>query len=207
MHAHAITPRPAADSAHDPLAAVLGAVRQTARPARHDLMPALLQYWQALARHDLPTRRGWFAASRTSVRTGATSPQVFAVFALGDNDESIVFDAVAEFIGTHPVSVERRQAAVDGAIDWIRRGLALNRSAVFAALLSFGEAAIEEALAGLRLVLTHAEIEAVCRAAAARPARTTRAFLVDWLELLAAAVEPDTQAQRAVADAVASLGR
>jgi hypothetical protein len=128
------------------------------------------------------------------------------VFALGDVDETLVCDAVTEFIGTHPVSVDRRRAAVEQAADWIRRGLALNRGAVFAALLSCGDASIDESLAGLRLILTQGEIEAVCRHAVARPSRATRLFLADWLELLDAAAQPDESARALVAGALAAIG-
>lgn len=206
MHVHAIVPRLAAEPTHDSLESIIAAVGRPARHPQAELMPALVRYWLALVHHDVPTRRDWLAATQAGVRSGAVSTRAFVVFALGETDESIVFDAVLDYVGTGPVSVERRQAAAEQATDWIRRGLALNRSAVFAALLSFGDASIDATLAGLRLILTHAEIASVCRAAAARPASSTRVFLADWLELLDAAAQPDARARRSVAEALAAIG-
>jgi len=103
------------------------------------------------------------------------------------------------------VSIERRQAAIDEATGWVRRSLALNRGAVFAALLGCGDVVINDALGGLRLILTHPEIEVVCRRAADRSMRATREFLAEWLQLLDACENPDSMARELVARALAGL--
>lgn len=205
MNAQAHAPRYAADPVHDSIESVIAAVGQPARPPRTGLTTALMQYWQALTIHDAPTRRDWLAATHASVRRGATSPRAFVVFVLGDVDEDIVLDAVTEFVGTHPVSIERRQAAVAQAIDWIRRGLALNRSAVFSALMALGDPNVDESLAGLRLILSNDEVEAVCRRAMRHRSGATRVFLAEWLELLDAAAQPDAQARALLAGALAAI--
>lgn len=205
MHAHAHAPRYAADPIHDSFESVIAAVGQPARQPRANLTTVLMQYWQALAIHDAPTRRDWLDATLGRVRRGATSPRAFVVFTLGDVDEDIVFDAVTEFVGTHPVSVERRQAAVAQAVDWVRRGLALNRGAVFSALLACGDPVIDESLAGLRLLLRNDEVEAICRRAAAHASGATRTFLSEWLELLDACTPCDTAARRSVASALETI--
>ncbi len=174
------------------------------RRASADLTPVLVQYWQALPHVAVEERTRWLAATIARVRTGETTTRAFVAHALGDMDEGIVFAAAAHYAGAHPISIERRQAAVGEAADWIRRGLALNRGAVFAALLSLGDASVDDTLAGLRLILTHAEIEVVCRQAAARPSRATRTFLAEWLELLDACEEPDALARGLVSAAIAA---
>ncbi len=170
-----------------------------------DLTSQLVAYWRSVAQCDAATRLDALAATRDAVRSGAVSPRALGVPALGDPAESIVFAAVTEYVGTYPVSVERRQAAVAEAIDWIRRGLALHRAAVFGALLALGDEQVDEGLAGLRLGLTQTELECVCRCATAHPSRATRAFLAEWLAVLEAAHSPDAAACACVAAALAAL--
>lgn len=204
MNCIAHAPRLAAEPSHSTLPDAIVATGRRSRTARAELMPVLLRYWLALASHELATRRGWFAATRDAVRSGATTARAFAAHALGDADEDIVFDAVVEYVGAHPVSLEQRQSAVAEAIDWVRRGLVLDRGAAFAALLTRGDAAINDALAGLRLGLAHDEIATVCGRAVLHPCEATRAFLDDWRQLLDAAEPRDLRAVQLVGRALDS---
>lgn len=206
MKTSAAAPRYAAEPTHDSIESVIAECGRRSRAGRIDLTAALVRYWSALPRHGLDARLRWLAATRAAVRAGETTSRAFVVPALGDADESVVFEAALEYVGAHPVSIERRRAAVEEAADWIRRSLALNRSAVFAALLSFGDAWINESLAGLRLILAHAEIESLCRQVVRHPSSATRAFLADWIELLDAAATPDARARRCVAAGLAEIG-
>jgi len=205
MSTHALAPRLAAEHVPHPIEAVLAEAGHRVRRPSADLTALLVRYWQALPHAAVDERTRWLAATHERVRAGEATTHAFVVHALGDADEGIVFAAAAHFVGAHPISIERRQAAVDEAAEWIRRGLALNRGAVFAALLSLADGSVDETLAGLRLILTHAEIEVVCRHAAARPSRATRAFLAEWLELLDACEEPDVVARATVAVALTTL--
>jgi hypothetical protein len=69
---------------------------------------------------------------------------------------------------------------------------------VFGTLLGLHDPAVNDSLAGLRLVLGHGEIATVCRFATARPSAATREFLSGWLQLLEAGVERDAKAERLV---------
>jgi hypothetical protein len=175
---------------------IAGTARRGRVPA--DLTAALLRYWHELPRHDVAARERLLASIRARVRSGELAERAFAVFVLGDGDASIVGAATAEYVGAHPVSVEWRQAAIADAIDWIRRALPLSRGAVFGALLALHDPAVNESLAGLRLVLGHGEIATACRFASARPAAATREFLAGWLQLLEAGAERDAEAERLV---------
>ena len=206
MESTATAPRHVAEPAHDSIESAIAECGRRPRAGRIELTAALLRYWSALPRHGLDARLRWLDATRAAVRAGETTPRAFVVPALGDADENVVFGAAVEYVGAHPVSIERRRAAVEEAADWIRRSLALNRSAVFAALLSFGDAWINESLTGLRLILSRAEIESLCRKAAQHRSSATRAFLADWIELLDAATTPDVHARRCVAAALAEIG-
>ena len=62
---------------------------------------------------------------------------------------------------------------------------ALNRGAVFGALLALEEEAVNERLAALRLVLSALEIEAVGRAVGPQSGPRVLAFVRDWLDLAA----------------------
>lgn len=206
MDSTATALRYAAEPTHDSIASAIADCGRRSRAGRIDLTPALMRYWSALPRRGLDERLRWLDATRAAVRAGETTPRAFVVPALGDADENVVFEAAVEYVGAHPVSIERRRAAVEEAADWIRRSLALNRSAVFAALLSFGDAWINESLTGLRLILSPAEIESLCRKAAPHRSSATRAFLADWIELLDAAEEPDTAQRALIAAALAEIG-
>ncbi len=173
-------------------------------PAQPNLTAVLVHYWRELPRLDADARRAAFAAIRTRVRTGELTERAFAPFVLGDGEEDIVHAATAEYVGRHPVSVEWRQAAIDDALLWIRRGLPLNRGAAFAALLGMNDEAINAGLAALRLQLGHAEIETVCRRAAARPSGAIREFLAEWLRLLEASEHRDAVAERLLGRALRS---
>jgi len=164
-----------------------------------DLTAVLVRYWRELPRHDAEARRAIFAAIRARVRSGELTERAFAAFVLGDGEEDIVCAATAEYVGRHPVSVEWRQAAIDDALLWIRRGLPLNRGAAFAALLGMNDEAINAALASLRLLLGHAEIETICRQTGAKPSRASRDFLADWLQLLTASETRDPVAEQLLA--------
>ncbi len=206
MDRYAVAPRSAAAPVPSRASGAPHGSGRRAPATAADLMPSLLDYWRALPRYDETNRKVWLADTRAAVRAGKASPRALVVPALGDVAEDIVFTAVADYVGLHPVSVERRQASLDEATGWIRRGLALNRGAVFAALLSLGESWIDAALTGLRLSLDHAELEVVCRRAAACTAPATREFLADWQALLEAADRPDPVACALVGAALAGAG-
>jgi len=75
---------------------------------------------------------------------------------------------------------------------------------VFSTLLGVADSVINDGLGGLRLTLTHPEIEAICRRAAGKPSGLTRAFLQDWLLLLDASGQPDPVARAHVAATLAA---
>ena len=197
--------RPTATAvAPDPLESALAVAGQRGKGPLADLTPILVRYWREFPHSTAAKRRSLLDSIRARVRLGELTTRALVPILLGDIDEEIVFCATVDYLGTPPLSVERRRAAVEDALEWIRRSLALSRGAVFAALLFAGDAAINEGLASLRLRLTHAEIEVVCRRAAARPLRATREFCGEWLQLLDASETPDGRARELVAAALAA---
>lgn len=122
---------------------------------------ALMRYWQQLRLASVTQRRWVVAELRAAVRRGETTPRAWLAVALGETDPGLVREAVLDYLGGTPASIERRERVVGDALDWIRRGLALNRVAVFVALLQLGDVTINERLAGLRGRLNEAEAAAV----------------------------------------------
>jgi len=120
------------------------------------------------------------------VREGKGGPEALVPFALADVDTEVVLTATRAYVDSRGGQLSREAALAD-VLEWIRRGLALNRGAVFAALLSLGDPAVNESLARLRLGLPAEEVATVCGFAAATPCSATREFLRSWLELLGAA--------------------
>ena len=203
MTTHASAQPTATAVAPDALESTIALAGRRGKGPLPDLTPILVRYWQEFPRHPPAERRRLLDLVGTRVRRGELTTRALVPIALGDIDEDIVACATVAYLGTSPLSLERRQAAVDDVLQWIRRGLALSRGAVFAALLCAGDAAINEGLAALRLLLTPAEIEVICRRAAARRARATQEFFGDWLQLLDACETPDRASRALIAAALA----
>jgi hypothetical protein len=149
----------------------------------NSITPALIDYWRKLPAQSAALRRQHLEEARRRVTSGNGSAESFIPFALADHDDEVVFAATAAYVGVVRDALERNAAAHD-ATEWVRRGLALNRGAVFAALLALGDDGINERLIPLRLALSADDVATVCRRAARRPCERSRAFLREWHELL-----------------------
>ncbi|HEX9206908.1 MAG TPA: hypothetical protein VF851_01645 [Steroidobacteraceae bacterium] len=151
--------------------------RGAPRPA---LANALVAYWLWLPRAGLGQRRELVAQVRDAVRRGTTTARAWACVALGDPDFAIVREATLGYLGTTPVSLDRREQAVADVLDWIVRELPLNRAAAFTALVDLDDPAVLERLAGCRGRLSGAEAQAVWTACASTPGSAIDEFITDW---------------------------
>lgn len=144
---------------------------------------ALISYWQRLPAESPVARREFLDLIRDRVRAGREPRSALVPFALGDVDDGIVAAATRAYVaaGSGPADVD----ALHEATEWVRRGLALNRGAVFGALLGLEDERALERLAALRLVLTAAEVAATGRALGPQPGPLAVAFLRDWADLVA----------------------
>ncbi len=147
------------------------------------ITPELIDYLQKLPIRSVASRRQCLEETRSGVASGERSAESLLPFALADHDEDIVFAATSAYVGVVRDARERNAAAHD-ATEWVRRGLAINRGAVFAALLALGDDGINERLLPLRLALSADDVATVCRRAARRSCERSRAFLHEWHELL-----------------------
>lgn len=159
---------------------------------------ALIDYWQRLPADPVARRRASLGGVLAGVRAGELEPGALVPYALADVDEEVVLAATLEYLDAQRGAGAGDAARAD-ALEWVRRGLALNRGAVFAALLSLGDPEVNVALARLRLALEAPEVEVVCRRAAVRGCAPTRDFLRGWLELLAGGPRELEQVYLAVA--------
>lgn len=141
---------------------------------------ALVDYWTALPTRSRSARLRGVEELRRHVESGALEPAALVPLALADPDEDVVFGATSAWLSAQADA----GAAAGDATEWVRRGLALNRGAVFAALLARGDEALNDRLQRLRLLLSADDVETVCRCAGGRPCPRTRAFLGEWLDLL-----------------------
>lgn len=148
------------------------------------LTTALISYWHRLPSESPAARRKALDTTRERIRAGLESPAALVPFALGDVDDAIVITATRDYVAAAVGTRTAADEAIGEVTDWVRRGLALNRGAVFGALLALGEERIERRLAGLRLTLSASEVEAACRAIGPATGRVA-AFVREWLELLA----------------------
>ena len=149
----------------------------------NSITPELIDYLQKLPARSAASRRQALEEASRRVASGASGTESLVPFALADHDEDVVFAATSAYVGVVRDALERNAAAHD-ATEWVRRGLAINRGAVFAALLALGDDGINERLLPLRLVLSADDVATVCRRAARRSCERSRAFLHDWHELL-----------------------
>jgi len=143
---------------------------------------ALISYWHRLPAESPAARRKTLDAIRDRVRAGLEPRSALVPFALGDVEDGIVAVATQAYVATLAGSTDSE--ALTEATEWVRRGLALNRGAVFGALLALEDERVVERLAALRLVLSAAEIESACRVFGAEPGPRATVFLRDWLDLI-----------------------
>jgi hypothetical protein len=144
---------------------------------------ALIQYWQRLPAESPAARRLGLEALSERVRAGLEPGRALVPYALGDVDDDVVAGATRAYAAGGPGRAGG-EAAHD-ACEWVRRGLALNRGAVFGALLALEDAQTVERLAGLRLLLSAAEARTARAVLGPRPGPVSLAFLRDWAELVA----------------------
>lgn len=157
---------------------------------------ALIDYWHRLPSDSVATRLRRMQSLAAKVDGGAGAPAALVACALGDVDASVVLAATTACIPRTSFPAARR-AALEDACEWIRRGLALNRGAVFAAVVQSGDGEALARLARLRLTLTTTEIETLCALLRDRPLpRRTRRFFEEWLGALAADGDPQAVSQR-----------
>jgi hypothetical protein len=148
------------------------------------ITPVLIDYWHRLPASPVHQRRHHAHESCIRVREGQLPVDALLPFVLGDPDEDVVFAATSAYVGSRRDGAAARRSSIDDAIEWVRRGLALNRGAVFAALLAAGDPRINARLLPLRLTLGQEDVTVVCRRADHDARRPTRKFLREWAELL-----------------------
>ena len=141
---------------------------------------ALMLYWRELLATSATERRWVVEELRVAVRRGETTARAWLPVALGETDPTLVREAVLGYLGGTPVSVEHRERAADDTLAWIRRGLALNRPAVFVALLQLEDGAINERLTGLRGLLNATEAAAVWNEFDAGAGSPSSDFIAEW---------------------------
>jgi len=158
---------------------------------------ALISYWQRLPAESPAIRWSNLATLRDEVRAGRRPPDALVTTILGDIDDEIVHAATRAYLeGCATLPAAFHSAAVDAAVEWIRRGLALNRGSVFAALLGTADPGIHERLAAQRLVLSAEEVAVVCRQLPQAPAQPVLVFLREWAELVEGTDDPALSRQR-----------
>jgi hypothetical protein len=160
------------------------AAGQRSRP--HDMTGrALVVYWQWLVRATTNARATLFDRLREAVASGRCGAEAWVPAILGEHEFELARAATREYLGLGPVSLERHEGCVADARDWVRRDLALNRAAVFAALAERADSAALEALRGLRGALSPAESTVVIAACRGARGVELQEFLDEWREALA----------------------
>lgn len=168
------------------------------------ITPVLIDYWHRLPSSPVHQRRHNAHESCNRVREGRLPVEALLPFVLGDPDEDVVFAATSAYVGARRDGAAARRLSIDDAIEWVRRGLALNRGAVFAALLAKGDPRINDRLLPLRLTLGQEDVSTVCRRVDHDARRPTRKFLREWTELLGAA-DQDAGASSLVSSVVGGV--
>jgi hypothetical protein len=143
----------------------------------------LIDYWKRLPTRSVEDRRTALEHLCGQLPDGCFNRSAFLPYALADDDESVVHRATLAYVAPKGVVRAIDKAAVGDALEWVRRGLALNRGAVFAALLSLDDEQLTGTLAGLRLSLEAHEAATVFRRGAQIPCPRAREFLESWREL------------------------
>ena len=158
---------------------------------------ALISYWHRLPAESPAVRRFNLAALRDDVRAGRRPPEALVTTILGDIDDEIVHSATRAYLeGCATLPAALHSAAIDAAVEWVRRGLPLNRGSVFSALLGTGNPGLRERLATQRLILSAEEVAVVCRQLPSAPAKSIVAFLREWVGLVEGSDDPTLSRHR-----------
>ena len=170
------------------------------------MTPALISYWHRLPAESPVARHKTLDAIRDRVRAGLEPRSALVPFAIGDVDDGIVAAATQAYVATGPGPADT--ATLHEATEWVRRGLALNRGAVFGVLLALEDERSIERLGALRLVLSAVEVETACRVLGAQPGPQAVAFLRDWTDLIAdGPLHREHRALRAIVEGEARCAR
>jgi len=145
----------------------------------------LIDYWKRLPTRSVEERRTSLEQLCGQQPGAGFNRSALLAFALADDDEQVVHRATLAYVAQRGAVRTVDTAAAEHALEWIRRGLALNRGAVFAALLSLDDEQVTETLAGLRLSLDAHESATVFRRGAQIGCPRARKFLEGWRELAA----------------------
>ena len=169
--------------ARDEVAAHLRAAgRRGAAPALTG--HALACYWRLVAVTSAEERLAMLRALREDVAAGHTTARACVPVALGDPEFHVARDAALAYLGAWPTSVDRRAQVVEEVVDWIVRGLALERTALVCALLERADAGCLERLARVRRRLDAREAGVVFAAFQDRDTGDEVAtFLEEWRAL------------------------
>jgi hypothetical protein len=157
---------------------------------------ALISYWHRLPAESPIARRKTLDSIRERVRAGLEPRSALVPFALGDVDDGIVEAATLAYATSGDGSNDGDASCE--ATEWVRRGLALNRGAVFAALLAAGDAVVRERLASQRLTLSAEEVAVVCRQLPEAPTPSIVGFLQEWVDLVEGSDDPTLSRQHAL---------
>jgi hypothetical protein len=144
----------------------------------------LIDYWKRLPTRSVEERRTSLE-QLCGQQPGGFNRSALLPYALADDDEQVVHRATLAYVAPRGVVRTIDTAAAEDALEWIRRGLALNRAAVFAALLSLDDEQVTATLAGLRLSLDAHEAATVFRRGSQLGCPRARKFLEGWRELAA----------------------
>jgi hypothetical protein len=162
-----------------------GLLAQARASAPSPLSRLLETYWRALPAITSEERLQLVQRLGDAARHAPQDRRCVAVPLLGDPDDAVVFAATLAYASRGPLPLERRRLVLEQVLDWIRRGLALRRSAVFAALLSLRDAQIDDLLRPLRLRLSIEEFHAVGTTLRTQSEGAGQEFLAEWAAMLA----------------------
>ena len=149
-----------------------------------DLSAAVVDYWQKLPHRSQDARMAMLEQTRVSVHAGEAQSRALLPFVLGDHAARIVALALLDYLAVNLSETRERERRLDETIDWIRRGLALNGAAVFSALLSLADEAVDDRLRSVRLVADLEAVEQVHRELTGERAGRADRFFEEWRELL-----------------------
>ena len=148
------------------------------------ITPVLIDYWHRLPSSPVHQRRHNAHESCNRVREGRLPVDALLPSFSATPTRTSSLRRPSAYVGSNHDGAAARRSSIDDAIEWVRRGLALNRGAVFAALLAAGDPRINARLLPLRLTLGHEDVSTVCRRVDHDARRPTRKFLREWIELL-----------------------
>ena len=141
---------------------------------------ALFLYWAQMHSVSAAVRRSRLGSIRVVEGLDREALRAVSIFALGDFDEGIVFEATRCYVEFRDPTYRATDYRVVDALQWAGRRLTLRPEAVFAALLCLCDETVNSELITRRSATSCAAVRSILSRMRVQESELTRDFMSNW---------------------------